>query len=176
MLPGETPVVDFSAVPKITKDGEALYPIDSEFGFYVTDFLGAEQKVLDGDYAEGWAGDLIIDGEQAGVIISDSPTDSLKTPAVLGTWLAGLGGNTIKASTEHYNVMQNVLSDQAYPNDPDAVYALDNNLIVIGGEYDGMSVQKLIAGTVSDGAGGFITIEDGNQDGVVDIKDILNPN
>lgn len=40
---------------KETKDGVTLYPIDSEFGFYVTDFLGAEDKVLDGDHAKGWA-------------------------------------------------------------------------------------------------------------------------
>lgn len=95
---------------KTTKEGTVLYPIDSEFGFYVTDFVEAVDKVLDGDYAEGWAGDLKgAGGEQIGLVLSDSPTDSFKTPAVLGTWLAGIGGNTVKASTEHYSVMQNVL-------------------------------------------------------------------
>lgn len=34
-------------------DGVTLYPIDSEFGYYVSDFENAEQKSLDGDYAEG---------------------------------------------------------------------------------------------------------------------------
>ena len=44
VLPGETPVIDFSADPKVTKDGVNLYPINSEFGFLVTDFEGAVEK------------------------------------------------------------------------------------------------------------------------------------
>jgi len=165
-------IIDFTADPKVTQDGVNLYPINSEFGFEVTDFDGATEKSFDdGLYEEGWAGDLVIGGEHVGLVISDAPTDTFKTPAVLGTWLAGLGGNTVKASTEHYVVMQNVLSDQHFPDDPDAVYALDDNLIMIGGEYDGEAVADLIAGSV-DG----VTIEDVNLDGVVDIKDILLPN
>ena len=165
-------IIDFTADPKVTQDGVNLYPINSEFGFEVTDFDGATEKSFDdGLYEEGWAGDLVIGGEHVGLVISDAPTDTFKTPAVLGTWLAGLGGNTVKASTEHYVVMQNVLSDQHFPDDPDAVYALDDNLIMIGGEYDGHAVADLLAGNV-DG----VTIEDVNLDGVVDIKDILLPN
>ncbi|WP_394178330.1 calcium-binding protein [Yoonia maritima] len=165
-------IIDFTADPKVTQDGVNLYPINSEFGFEVTDFDGATEKSFDdGLYEEGWAGDLVIGGEHVGLVISDAPTDTFKTPAVLGTWLAGLGGNTVKASTEHYVVMQNVLSDQHFPDDPDAVYALDDNLIMIGGEYDGEAVADLLAGNV-DG----VTIEDVNLDGVVDIKDILQPN
>lgn len=122
----DTPsIIDLTADPKVVKDAPPLYPIDSEFGFYVTDFDGAEEKVRDGLYEEGWAGNL-ADG--SGLVLSDAPTDTLQTPAVLGTWLAGLGGNSVKASTEHYSVMQNVLSDQAYPGDPDAVYQLDDDL------------------------------------------------
>ncbi|WP_238366721.1 calcium-binding protein [Mesobacterium pallidum] len=146
-------------------DGVTLYPIDSEFGYYVEDFTDASVKVLDGDYAEGWAGDLMIAGVQAGLVLSDSPTDTFKTPALLGTWLAGLGGNTVKASTEHYVVMQNVLSDQRYPGDPDALYPLDNDLFVIGGDYDGMAMVDAIA-----------LAGDANGDGVADIKDVLAPN
>jgi hypothetical protein len=141
-------------------------------------FEGAvEKEFSDGLYEEGFIGNLPNEvGDQIGVVVSDAPTDTFKTPAVLGTWLSGLGGNSVKASTEHYVVMQNILSDQKYPGDPDAEYALDDNLIVIGGDYDGHAVQDLLDGTVSDGEGGFITIADENQDGVVDIKDILNPN
>jgi len=175
---GDMPVVDFSADPTVTKDGVELYPINSEFGYHVTDFEGAvEKEFSDGLYEEGFIGNLTNEvGDQIGVVVSDAPTDTFKTPAVLGTWLSGLGGNSVKASTEHYVVMQNILSDQKYPGDPDAEYALDDNLIVIGGDYDGHAVQDLLDGTVSDGEGGFITIADENQDGVVDIKDILNPN
>ncbi|NNJ67782.1 MAG: hypothetical protein HKP54_07055, partial [Boseongicola sp.] len=157
---------------KVTKDGVTLYPIDSEFGFYVEDFANATGKDLDGDYAEGFAGDLVIGGEQVGLVVSDSPTDTFKTPALLGTWLAGLGGNSVKASTEHYYVMQNVLSDQRFPGDPEAEYPLDDNLIVIGGEFDGMAVADAISDLVAlaDNAG------DRNGDGVIDIKDVLEPN
>ncbi|WP_439154314.1 calcium-binding protein [Yoonia sp.] len=158
---------------KITKDGVTLYPIDSEFGFNVTDFVGAEEKTIDGLYTEGWAGDLIIGDTQVGLVISDAPTDTFKTPAVLGTWLTGLGDNTVKASTEHYTVMQNVLSDQKYPGDPDAVYPLDDNLILLSqnAAYDGQYVADLLSGAVEG-----VTVEDVNQDGVIDIRDLLNPN
>lgn len=157
---------------KVTKDGVTLYPIDSEFGYYVSDFQNAEQKELDGDCAEGWAGD-IYDGEgnQLGIVISDAPTDTFKTPAVYGTWFAGLGGNTVKASTEHYVVMQNILSDQRFPGDTEALYPLDDELFVVGGDYDGMSVRGLLAGEYEG-----ITITDVNGDGKIDIKDILAPN
>lgn len=167
--------IDFSgdSGTKSTKDGVTLYPIDSEFGFHVTDFEGAEQKTIDGDYTEGWAGDLVIDGAQAGLVISDAPTDTFKTPSVLGTWLTGLGSNTVKASTEHYTVMQYVLSDQKFPGDPDAVYALDDDLILrsLNPAYDGQYVSDLLSGEV-DG----VIITDVNQDGVIDLKDLLNPN
>jgi Ca2+-binding RTX toxin-like protein len=171
--------VDFSGDhgTKETQDGVTLYPVDSEFGFYVTDFVGAEDKVLDGDYAEGWVGDLVIDGQQAGLVVSDAPTDTFKTPAALGTWLAGIGGNTVKASTEHYTVMQEVLSDQRFPGDPDASYALDDNLILLSQNeaWDGQYVQDLLNGSV-EFEGETVVIEDVNLDGVVDLKDLLNPN
>ncbi|MHA6263298.1 calcium-binding protein [Arenibacterium sp. CAU 1754] len=166
--PGETPVIDFTADPKVTKEGVNLYPINSEFGFLVTDFDGAIERDFEDnpEYEEGWAGDLKGEGgEQVGLVVSDSPTETFKTPAAFGTWLAGIGGSTVKASTEHYSVMQNVLSDQRYPGDPLAEYPLDDRLIVVGGEWDGMAVEDVIP-----------LITDKNGDGVVDIKDVLTPN
>lgn len=44
VVPGEIPIIDFSAAPMVTKDGVDLFPINSEFGFVVTDFDGAVQK------------------------------------------------------------------------------------------------------------------------------------
>ena len=159
---------------KTTKDGVTLYPIDSEFGFYVSDFENAVSKELDDDYAEGWAGDLTVADEHVGLVLSDSPTDTFKTPALLGTWLSGLGGNTVKASTEHYVVMQNILSDQKYPGDDgdDVLYPLDDELVVIGGEFDGLLVSDAILAleALDEGAG------DRNGDGAIDIKDVLAPN
>ena len=167
--------IDFDASPKVgkTNDGNIdLYPIDSEFGFVVTDFSGAEDKVIDGSYTEGWAGDLILGGEQAGIVVSDARTDTFKTPAVLGTWLAGLGGNSVKASTEHYSVMQHVLSDQKYPGDPDAVYQLDDDLTLLSqnAAWNGQKVATLL------GDPGTYGVTDANEDGVLDIRDLLNPN
>ena len=90
-----------------SKLGVELFPIDSEFGFYVVDFVGAQEKVQDGDYAEGWVGNL-PDG--SGVAVSNAITDRYKVQPPLGTWCQGLGGNSVKCSTEHYTVMEHVLS------------------------------------------------------------------
>ncbi|MBY6163313.1 DUF4214 domain-containing protein [Mameliella alba] len=171
--PGDLPIVDFTATPMITKDGVMLYPVDSEFGFYVTDWSGAEDKIRDYDYAEGYVGNLTGPaGEQLGIVVSDAKTDTFQTPAVLGTWLGGLGGNTVKASTEHYSVMQQVLSDQRYPGDPDAEYPLDDNLILLSQNpaWDGQYVADILADPVGYG------VVDKNSDGVLDIRDLLNPN
>ncbi len=168
VAPGETPVIDFTATPFTTNDGVDLFPINSEFGFIVTDFDGAVEKdfVDNPEYEEGWAGDLTdAMGTHIGLVVSDAPTDTFSTPAKLGTWLAGLGGNTVKASTEHYSVMQEILSDQMYPDDPDAVYQLDDNLKMVGGEYDGMFIADILP-----------LVGDTNGDGVLDLKDVLEPN
>jgi NAD-dependent dihydropyrimidine dehydrogenase PreA subunit len=95
-----------AAKPFTDRDGTTLYPIDSEFGFYVVDFVGAEGKTRDNDYMEGWAGNL----GGGGVRISSSETDRYKVKPPLGTWCQGLGGNSVKCSTEHYTTMEHVLS------------------------------------------------------------------
>ena len=177
--------VDFDSTnTKTSKDGVTLYPIDSEFGYVVTDFEGAVPKEIDGLYTEGWVGDLVDGDVQIGLVVSDAPTDVFKTPAVLGTWLTGLGDNTVKASTEHYVTMQNVLSDQAFPDDPDAVYTLDDNLILLSQTevYNNQYVADLLNGKRVDDTGTLVDLApadivmDVNQDGKIDIKDLLNPN
>jgi hypothetical protein len=91
---------------------------------------------------------------------------------VLGTWLAGIGGNTVKASTEHYSVMQNVLSDAKYFGDPDAIYPLDDNLILLSqnADWNGKFVADLLADPATYG------VVDKDDNGVLDIRDLLNPN
>ncbi|WGW03669.1 calcium-binding protein [Tropicibacter oceani] len=168
LAPGDNTLIDFSATPKITTEGVDLYPINSDFGFIVTDFEGAIEKDFyeNPEHLEGFAGDLNGEGgEHIGLVISDAPTDTFKTPATLGTWLMGIGGSFEKASTEHYSVMQSILSDQMYPGDPLAKYPLDDELYVIGGQYDGMLLSDAI---VLEG--------DSNGDGVADLKDVLQPN
>ena len=92
-----------TVMPTMTdKDGNILYGIDSEFGFQVYDFRGAEDKILDGDYAEGFAGNIYdpIDGTTIlGLAMKNAETDVFKTGAPLGTWSLGIGGETVKAST-----------------------------------------------------------------------------
>ena len=39
--------------PFLDKSGVMLYPVDSEFGYYIVDFLGAQQKTRDQDFMEG---------------------------------------------------------------------------------------------------------------------------
>ena len=96
-----------------------LYPIDNEFGFEVTDFLGADQKVRDGIYEEGWVGEIVGEeivldtGETVfldGVLVSNQSVSLLKAGNPIGTWCAGLGGNAVKCSTEMYTVLEHVLT------------------------------------------------------------------
>ena len=133
-------ILDTSAsvvTPYVDKDGNLLYGVDSEFGFNVTDFVGAEQKTLDGDFGEGFVGNIGTDTDGSGFVESDeatglsvrnAKTDIFQTPSPFGTWLRGLGGETVKASTEHYATMQQVLSDQQYPGDTSGFYTLDDDL------------------------------------------------
>src|SRR6056297_978999 len=127
-------IVDLASLvqtPFTDKDGNILYGVDSEFGFNVTDFVGAEQKTLDMDFAEGFAGNIFDPsdpGTVTGLALRNTPTEVFKAGGPFGTWSLGLGGQTVKASTEHYTTMAQVLSDQRFPDDPDALAPLDNDL------------------------------------------------
>jgi hypothetical protein len=90
----------------LDKSGVRLYPVDSEFGFYVVDFLGAEGKIRDFDYAEGFVGNE----PSGGIRVSNAPTLKYKVKPPLGTWCQGLGGTSVKCETEHYTSMEHVLT------------------------------------------------------------------
>ena len=96
-----------AAQPFVDRSGVTLYPVDSEYGFYVVDFVGAQEKAYDEDYGEGFVGPL-PDG--SGIAVSNAATDRYKVKPPRGTWCQGLGGNSVKCSTEHYTVMEHVLS------------------------------------------------------------------
>ena len=89
-----------------------LYPIDSSFTTDELDFFGATPRLRDGVYVEGFAGDIptSIEHPLGGLEVSDVATDLFKAGAPLGTWAAGLGSESIKASTEHYTVMEAILT------------------------------------------------------------------
>ncbi|MGD8932458.1 MAG: hypothetical protein PVI52_07800, partial [Chromatiales bacterium] len=150
--------------PFVDKAGNMLYPIDSEFGFYVVDFASAFQKLEDEVYTEGFAGNIISDGQVVGVAVSNAATDTFRVPPPLGTWCAGIGNTSVKCSTEHYVVMEHVKSchetvpyvyddptradpltgDQAVLTNPLTGEPLtdcedtklDNGLYIIGGVFD----------------------------------------
>lgn len=90
----------------LDKSGVRLYPVDSEFGSYVVDFLGAEGKIRDNDYAEGFVGNE----PGGGIRLANAPTLKYKVKAPLGTWCQGLGGTSVKCETEHYTAMEHALS------------------------------------------------------------------
>ncbi len=97
--------------PFTDKGGDILYPVDSDFGFHTIDFLGALEKVRDGIYTEGFVGVARDEtGQGIGVKISNAKTDTYKVKAPMGTWCRGLGGNSVKCETEHYTVMEHILS------------------------------------------------------------------
>jgi hypothetical protein len=97
--------------PIIAKQtGETLYPVDSEFGFYVEDFVGGAQKIRDQDHAEGWVNDIDQAPNGKGLMVANSKTDSFLTPARYGSWCTGLGGALVKCSSEHYTTFEHVLT------------------------------------------------------------------
>lgn len=109
---------DISPITDTKLIGQAitLYPIDSEFGYHVVDFLGAVQKSRDNDYLEGFVGTLPagnvpeLGDVSGGVAVSNQATDTYKVKPPLGTWCRGLGGLSVKCETEHYTVMEHVLT------------------------------------------------------------------
>ena len=96
--------------PFLDKSGVTLYPVDSEFGYYVVDFVGAQGKSRDDDYLEGAVGNIVEEGVQIGIQVSNAATETYKVKPPLGTWCQGLGGTSVKCETEHYTVMEHVLS------------------------------------------------------------------
>jgi hypothetical protein len=143
------------------KQGNTLYPIDSEFAFHVTDFAGAIPRVRDNDYAEGFAGNVLDGPAVIGLAVANVATDTFRVPSGLGTWCAGLGNTSVKCSAEQYVVMEHVKTcyetvpymvgdpERANPvtgaqavldyDGEDVLCAdkkLDNALFIIGGVYD----------------------------------------
>ena len=106
---GDTPCPEDNG-PFLDKSGVVLYPVDSDFGYYVVDFLGAQGKYRDGDYLEGYVGNIVENGIQVGIQVSNAATDTYKVKPPLGTWCRGLGGTSVKCETEHYSVLEHVLS------------------------------------------------------------------
>ena len=161
-----------TSIDKVTKEGVTLHPIDSEFGFYVDDFNEAIQKELDGDYAEGWAGDLVIGGEQVGVVRVRFTDRYLQDSGGSGH-LAGRASAETPSRPRPSTTRSCRMSfpTRNYPGDPDADYALDDNLILLSqnAAWDGSTSPT------------FLPIprprrNDKNGDGVLDIRDLLNPN
>jgi hypothetical protein len=114
---------------RISQNGTLLYPIDSDFTTDELDFFGATPRSRDGVHEEGYAGEVTKmvdhDGdintpmvEVTGLELSDVATDEFKAGAPLGTWAAGLGGESVKASTEHFTIMESILTCyQTHPYD-----------------------------------------------------------
>ncbi len=88
-----------------------LYPIDNGFGWDAIDFVGAMERERDGEYADGWAGAVTDEaGNHQGIALANIPTLSFNVGKNLGQWCAGLGGNLTKCKTDHYVVMEHVLT------------------------------------------------------------------
>lgn len=106
------PVVD-------EKDGYTYYGIDSAYSFTATDFDAANSKLPIGRnaiYDDGLVANIYDnDGNIIGVKAKSPETPSWKAGGMLGAWSAGLGGNSVKASTEHYAVMSHIMEGPDNP-------------------------------------------------------------
>ncbi|MGF1761229.1 hypothetical protein L4D76_25560 [Photobacterium sagamiensis] len=96
--------------PQTDREGVTLYPIENNFGFIVSDFVGAAPRIFDEDYAEGFAGNVTDETYGDGLALANSETNLFKTRDPYGTWCTGVGGVTVKCSSEHYVAMEHVLS------------------------------------------------------------------
>ena len=101
---------DKAPQPITDKDNSKLYPIDSEFAFDVVDCAGAAQKTRDYDYQEGFVGNILEGQNVIGLKVSNSATSVYKVAPPLGTWCQGMGANSVKCSTEHFSVMEHILT------------------------------------------------------------------
>ncbi len=165
-LPGGAACGDIKPIED--KSGVTLYPVDSEFGYYIVDFLGAQGKVRDYDYAEGF----VANEPGGGIRVSNAATLKYKVKPPLGTWCQGLGGTSVKCETEHYTAMEHVLSchetipykfadpvsgDQAILSTPDGSLSfdcddapLDDNAIIL---VNGLPGPRLTNSTPCDAPG-----------------------
>lgn len=112
-LPGGDPCPPEGPQPFVDqRTGITLYPLNNEFGFKVTDFVGAAplDYIVDPDFTEGFVANVTESGVVVGLAVSNAGTKRLKTRAGMGTWCRGVGANDVKCSTEHYSVMEHVLS------------------------------------------------------------------
>ncbi|MEX1362205.1 MAG: hypothetical protein AB1Z98_03720 [Nannocystaceae bacterium] len=101
------------------QDGSAsLYPVDNAFGFTAIDFVGAMPRPRDGNYHDGFIGDVHDpdSGEHQGIAVSSEATTAFRTGARAGAWCAGAGGDLVKCSTEHFTTMEHILTcDETVP-------------------------------------------------------------
>ena len=109
VCPGHQPIVDPSGV--------TLHPMDNAFTFDVIDFVGAFERARDALYEEGLAGNVTgIGGAVLGLRVLNVETSVFKAGSPKGTWCAGLGGNSVKCSSEHHTSMEHVLTcDETVP-------------------------------------------------------------
>ncbi len=97
-----------------------LYPINSEFGYDIKDFVGATPRAWDTVAEEGWAADYTYPlpdplpdpapAPETALLVADTEVLLMSTVNLVGTWGAGLGGATVKTSAEQFTAMEHVLS------------------------------------------------------------------
>lgn len=111
--------VDLSNPLTDDKDGYTYYGIDSSYSFTAVDFKPAESKLRiprDGTYDDGWIANIYdSNGNVIGVKAKSPETPSWKAGGLMGAWAAGLGGNSVKSSTEHYAVMSHIMAGPDTP-------------------------------------------------------------
>lgn len=115
------------------KDGQYYYGIDNAYGYQVEDFTVPVPLPMDGVYDNGLIRNVLDEyGNVKGVATITQVTPRFLSGLLRGEWAAGLGGNSVKAATEHWLVMDHVLNAPWMPPLVEVKYDSSGNALNVG--------------------------------------------
>lgn len=115
------------------KDGQFYYGIDNAYGYQVQDFSVPVPLPMDGVYDNGQIRNIADEsGNVKGVATITQVTPRFLSGLLRGEWAAGLGGNSVKAASEHWLVMDHVLNAPWMPPLVEVKYDMSGNALNVG--------------------------------------------
>ncbi|MBE0598723.1 MAG: hypothetical protein IH614_15810 [Desulfuromonadales bacterium] len=115
------------------KDGLPYYGIDNAYGFQVQNFASPVSLPMDGVYDNGQIRNVPDEfGNGKGVATITQVTPRFLSGPLRGEWAAGLGGNSVKASSEHWLVMDHILNAPWMPPLVEVKFDAAGNALNVG--------------------------------------------